>query len=83
MSELKFVLGAYRFAVDEVYVTYKSVYGARFRVPKKNIEAVTIEGGVGKSVVKLTGAGNTLAEVELPTAWAEKVQTCLMKELGL
>lgn len=83
---LKFALGGYKFTIDDSWVKYQSAYGKSFKVPKKAIDTVstdTAKGFGAKAKLKITGGGNTLAEVDLPKPWAEKAQEFILKECGL
>ena len=80
-KKLSFALGGYVFKSDEKYISYKSIYGKRFRVLKADVESVSLDQGkMGQNVIKLNGKGTTLATIELPTMWAEKAQEFIQDE---
>lgn len=81
--KLSFGLGGYVFKADDDYISYKSMYGKSFRVLKSDIESVSLDdAGMGKNKIKINGKGTTLADVDMPKPWAEKVQDFIRSELS-
>ncbi len=81
--KLSFGLGGYVFKADDEYISYKSMYGKSFRVLKSDIEGVSLDdAGMGKNKIKINGRGTTLADVDMPKPWAEKVQDFIRSELS-
>lgn len=81
--KLSFGLGGYVFKADDKYVSYKSMYGKSFRVLKADIESVSLDdAGMGKNKIKINGKGTTLADVDMPKPWAEKVQEFIRGEIS-
>lgn len=81
-KKLSFAFGGYSFSSDDQFISYKSAYGKFFRVPKKDIETVSLDKGkAGKYLLKVVGKGSILAELELPKSWAEKAQEFIMDEV--
>jgi len=80
--KLSFGLGGYVFKADDEYISYKSMYGKSFRVLKSDIESVSLDdASMGKNKIKINGRGTTLADVDMPKPWAEKVQDFIRSEL--
>lgn len=78
------ILSGQTFTLDEQFISYRNAYGKYATVPRKAIQAVTVDAkGRGKSVLKLVGQGTELASIELPHPWAAKAQRWLMERLGL
>jgi hypothetical protein len=76
---LSFALGGYKFTSDDIYLSYRSIYGKFFRVAIKDIEGVSLDAaGAGKNIIKITGKGTVLAQVELPKQWSEKTQDFIL-----
>ena len=82
MAKLRLGLMGYRFKVDDLWVSYQTAYGKSFRVPKADIESITLdEGHRGRNKLRLVGKGTVLAEIELPKKWAQKAQAFIYMEL--
>ncbi len=82
MSSKNFGLFGYRFKCKGDYLTYKSIYGKKFRVRLKDIETVTVDlARASKGTLKVIGHGTVLAQVTLPRSWAEKAQTFILNNL--
>lgn len=63
------------FSYDGIMINYRGPYGTSFRVPKSQIQVVTVDtSSAGKSTLKLIGSGTVLASVTLPTPWAQGAQ---------
>ena len=71
-----------KLVIEEGYLGYSHPYGKRFRVPLKSITTVSVDTvGGGKANLKIIGQGATLAEVVMPTPWAEKAQQWVLEEI--
>lgn len=82
MSSKNFGLFGYRFKCKKGYLTYKSVYGKKFKVRMQDIETVTIDTArAGTGTLKVIGHGSVLAQVNLPLPWAHKAQQFIFDNL--
>jgi len=78
------ILSGQTFAIDDQFVSYKNAYGKYATVPRKSIQAITIDTkGRGQSILKFIGQGTELASVKMPHKWALKTQKWLMEQLGI
>ncbi len=79
---MSFALGAYKFTIDEKYLEYRSAYGKNFRAPINDIDTASIDTmGWGKSILKITGRGSTLASIKLPQQRTKKAQDFVLNHL--
>jgi hypothetical protein len=68
--------------VDEAFVRFTAVYGKGFRVPRSEVETVTVDTSRwGRGLLKLVGRGVELAKAEMPLPWCYQAQKWLLEQL--
>ena len=68
-----------KLTIDNGFLRYQHPYGSRFEVMLKDIQTVTIDmGSFGKSALRIVGAGTELANVTMPTTWAQKCRDWIL-----
>lgn len=91
MDTLTYRLGGFLsgniLTLDNDMVRYKGPYGTSFAVPRDIIDAVVVDTAgsslsLGHAILRLVGAGTTLASVQLPASWAEDAQRWLNNNLN-